>query len=373
MFWHFCQVNQESLANKLIRYGHQVSSVTNQQTEKPTNTPSPYKFEAPWDAYEFALHVQRVGANLVLLSTAWLTNDDQSTFLAPPLHHPDLNTLLYWVRRLDPVIAADSPEETIVVFANRCGTEDEATYAGTSTVLGIKGGEVWVYGLLGRGVEELLVVDTAKPPFVKIVERSASEGVSVDDEEEEEEEGEEIHEDAVDQDVDNNQDKKGTDLPEPTTKQQQQQQQQNNPPATDNLTPNPQPSTTTCYTDSPTLPSSAFAPSIRPHHHPRAKPPPPPPPPTSAPIIPPTSIPATTTSVQPLPTPPDLEDDEGSADHRQLALPLSQPVMSVVGGMPLTPEEEMDEGGERVLPPPAWSVADSMGGRGGKAGLGVVG
>ncbi|KAH6626087.1 carbon-nitrogen hydrolase, partial [Chaetomium sp. MPI-SDFR-AT-0129] len=117
--------------------------------KNPTNTPSPYKFEAPWDAYEFALHVQRVGANLVLLSTAWLTNDDQSTFLAPPLHHPDLNTLLYWVRRLDPVIAADSPEEIIVVFANRCGTEDEATYAGTSTVLGIKGGEVWVYGLLG--------------------------------------------------------------------------------------------------------------------------------------------------------------------------------------------------------------------------------
>lgn len=82
-----------------------------------------------------------------------------------------MSTLTYWVRRLEPVIQAGSAEETIVVFANRCGTEDEATYAGSSTVLGIKDGEVSVYGILGRGVEELLVVDTAEPPMGKIIDR----------------------------------------------------------------------------------------------------------------------------------------------------------------------------------------------------------
>jgi protein N-terminal amidase len=74
------------------------------------------------------------------------------------------------VRRLEPVIAAESADETIVVFANRCGVEDEATYAGTSTVLGIQDGEVSVYGILGRGVEELLVVDTDKPPLGQIID-----------------------------------------------------------------------------------------------------------------------------------------------------------------------------------------------------------
>ncbi|EAQ90697.1 hypothetical protein CHGG_02632 [Chaetomium globosum CBS 148.51] len=131
----------------------------------------PYKFEAPWDAYEFAFHILRVRANLVILSTAWLTNDEQHAFLSNP-EAPDMSTLAYWVARLEPVIRAHSSEETIVVFANRSGVEDEATYAGSSTVIGIKDGEVTVYGILGRGVEELLVVDTDNPPFGKLVNRS---------------------------------------------------------------------------------------------------------------------------------------------------------------------------------------------------------
>ncbi|KAK3902613.1 carbon-nitrogen hydrolase [Staphylotrichum tortipilum] len=129
---------------------------------------NPYKFEAPWTAYEFAFHILKVHANLVILSTAWLTNDERVGFLSRP-DAPDLSTLTYWVSRLTPVIRTESADETIVVFANRCGTEDEATYAGTSTVLGIKNGEVSVYGILGRGVEDLLVVDTAKPPFGKLI------------------------------------------------------------------------------------------------------------------------------------------------------------------------------------------------------------
>lgn len=53
------------------------------------------------------------------------------------------------------------------MIGNRCGIEDDATYAGTSTVMGIKNGEFSLYGILGRAEEQLLVVDTDKPPYAK--------------------------------------------------------------------------------------------------------------------------------------------------------------------------------------------------------------
>jgi hypothetical protein len=99
---------------------------------------------------------------------AWITNDDGQRFGALP-QEPDMETLTYWATRLEPVIRAEEGDEVIVVFCNRCGQEDELTYAGTSAVIGIKGGEVSVYGLLGRGKKELLVVDTDSPPFAKMV------------------------------------------------------------------------------------------------------------------------------------------------------------------------------------------------------------
>jgi protein N-terminal amidase len=55
------------------------------------------------------------------------------------------------------------------VFANRTGIEEEAVYAGISAVLGIQAGEVKVYGILGRGEKERLVVDTNKRPQTKLV------------------------------------------------------------------------------------------------------------------------------------------------------------------------------------------------------------
>lgn len=63
----------------------------------------------------------------------------------------------------------------IVVFCNRTGTEDDLVYAGTSSVVGIKDGEVNVYGILGRSVKDLLVVDTDNGPFAKLVQRSEKE------------------------------------------------------------------------------------------------------------------------------------------------------------------------------------------------------
>ncbi|KAI6266166.1 hypothetical protein MCOR28_010141 [Pyricularia oryzae] len=132
---------------------------------------NPYKLEAPWLAFEFAFHVLQVAANLVVISMAWPTDEDQRQYSRMP-QEPDMNTITYWVQRLEPLIRAEQQDEIIVVFCNRTGSEEDLTYAGTSAVIGIKGGEVCVYGLLGRGVKELLVVDTARPAFAKLVQRT---------------------------------------------------------------------------------------------------------------------------------------------------------------------------------------------------------
>ncbi|KAI1100150.1 carbon-nitrogen hydrolase [Jackrogersella minutella] len=131
---------------------------------------NPYKFEAPWHAFEFAFHVLDTHANVVVLSMAWLTTEDFGVYSSKS-SEPDLDTLTYWLTRLEPLIRAETEEEIIVIFANRTGVEDNAVYAGTSAVIGIQGGEVNVYGVLSRGAKELLVVDTEKAPYAKLVYR----------------------------------------------------------------------------------------------------------------------------------------------------------------------------------------------------------
>lgn len=131
---------------------------------------NPYRFEAPWHAFEFAFHILEVRANLVIITMAWLTREDSKSFTRMP-NEPDMDTLTYWAQRLEPVIRSESSEEVIVVFCNRTGMEGNAVYAGTSAVIGVREGEVKVYGLLGRGVKELLLVDTDDPPLAKMVQR----------------------------------------------------------------------------------------------------------------------------------------------------------------------------------------------------------
>lgn len=129
---------------------------------------NPYKFEAAWNAWEFAHHVLWRESNLVILSMAWRTREDARSFSRTP-KEPDMETLSYWLSRLEPLIRNEGEEEIIVVFANRSGTEEEAVYSGTSAVLGIKSGEVRVYGILGRGEKELLMVDTSQRPIYQLI------------------------------------------------------------------------------------------------------------------------------------------------------------------------------------------------------------
>ncbi|KAK4679289.1 hypothetical protein QC764_202890 [Podospora pseudoanserina] len=135
---------------------------------------NPYELETPWEAFEFGFHVMEAHANVVIVSMAWQSQQDPSQYTRRP-HEPDLEALVYWVQRLEPLIREDSEEEIIVVFCNRTGAEDDVMYSGTSAVLGIRGGEVYVYGVLGRGVKELLVVDTDQPPLSKLTDASGVE------------------------------------------------------------------------------------------------------------------------------------------------------------------------------------------------------
>lgn len=132
------------------------------------NVSSPFRFEASWDTFEFANQVVQVKSNLVIVTLAWPTCQDPRLFNRA-LQDPDMETLTHWVLRLEPLIRQNSDEEVIVVFANRTGSEDEVLYAGSSAVLGIKGGEVIVYGILGRRDCKLLVVDTEKEPYGKLI------------------------------------------------------------------------------------------------------------------------------------------------------------------------------------------------------------
>lgn len=93
-----------------------------------------------------------------------------------------MEALRYWISRLTPLIENQTEREVLVVFVNRSGAEHELNYAGTSAVLGIRDGEVNVYGILGRGDQELLIVDTASPPFGQLVYRPDGQEYPTDNE-----------------------------------------------------------------------------------------------------------------------------------------------------------------------------------------------
>ncbi|KAF2861929.1 carbon-nitrogen hydrolase [Piedraia hortae CBS 480.64] len=131
---------------------------------------NPHRFEAPWAAYEFANAMVSGGAKLVVLSMAWLAQPTQTELPHAP-DQPDLNTITYWINRFVPLLTNDTPVD--VVFANRCGSEDTVTYAGSSCVMRFNRGSVSMYSreqggvaVLGRNEEGLLIVDTSTaPPF----------------------------------------------------------------------------------------------------------------------------------------------------------------------------------------------------------------
>lgn len=122
---------------------------------------NPYRFTTSWREYEFAYHALANSPSLILLTMAWLDAGSGSDPYCPA-GVPDVQSLSYWLERFKPLIEAKGENEVLIALCNRCGDEGNAYYAGTSCVLGVRRGEVISYGLLGKGQEKLLVVDTAQ-------------------------------------------------------------------------------------------------------------------------------------------------------------------------------------------------------------------
>jgi protein N-terminal amidase len=122
---------------------------------------NPYQFVAEFTAYEFANHVLEHKSNLVVVSMAWMTTYSAEELAELPLQ-PDKSQFTYWLDRLKPLRSQAGP--IYVVLANRCGHERTSVYAGTSSVVCFRNGEVFIHDMLGKLEETCLVVDLAEVP-----------------------------------------------------------------------------------------------------------------------------------------------------------------------------------------------------------------
>ncbi|OKL64199.1 hypothetical protein UA08_00270 [Talaromyces atroroseus] len=183
---------------------------------------NPYKFEAPFTAWEFANRVLDSQSHLVIVSAAWLVTDP-TTIMATHERLPDMDTFNYWLKRFWPLLEKRidygnrqldgfcTPTETkvVLVFANRTGVEDggagsiipTATYAGTSTIVAItqthKGHseaketsgdsttssssldiKIHCWGIKGAREEGICFADTASEPEMTFVTKKTDEDES---------------------------------------------------------------------------------------------------------------------------------------------------------------------------------------------------
>jgi protein N-terminal amidase len=118
---------------------------------------NPYRFTAEWKEFEFANHVLDTQSNLAVVNMAWMTTFTAEELAELPLQ-PDKSQFGYWMDRLAPL--REHPGPIYVVFANRCGHEGGAVYAGTSSVVCFRnGGDVFIHDMLGKMEETCMVVD----------------------------------------------------------------------------------------------------------------------------------------------------------------------------------------------------------------------
>lgn len=146
---------------------------------------NPYKFiPGTYQNYEFATAALSAKSPMIATSMAWLTHLSHEDLEQLP-YEPDMNTFASWMDRFWPInMGGRRPamtghglggfgigdhsarwtgkglEEVILIFANRCGVEGTASYAGTSSVVRMRQGNIELLGQLGRAEEDLLLVDT---------------------------------------------------------------------------------------------------------------------------------------------------------------------------------------------------------------------
>uniref|UniRef100_A0A060T7K6 ARAD1D03806p n=1 Tax=Blastobotrys adeninivorans TaxID=409370 RepID=A0A060T7K6_BLAAD len=128
---------------------------------------NPYKFQAPFDAFEFSSAAKENGANLVLCPMNWLHTQSPSLEADQPENERvkaaeelvskldgdrlNIETVNYWALRMRPFLKpTDSEKRVVFVACNRCGREDDVVYAGSSSIMTFKGNTT---GLMSEAIE----------------------------------------------------------------------------------------------------------------------------------------------------------------------------------------------------------------------------
>ncbi|OAA72491.1 asparagine amidohydrolase [Cordyceps fumosorosea ARSEF 2679] len=126
----------------------------------------------------FADHIVHHGVDMAIFPMAWTIGkepDELPETCGPSKksklpENTEQETLSWWIARLWPVVEARLQRDIWIVLCNRVGREGDDVYAGTSTVLCIRGGEVFVHEYMESHKEGLLLVDTSDLPRWRLVE-----------------------------------------------------------------------------------------------------------------------------------------------------------------------------------------------------------
>lgn len=138
---------------------------------------NPYKFKAPFEAYEFATAAKNNDVSLIICPMAWLHSEspslqgtqekitDKKSEIDQTMDEsqPDLATVNYWLLRMNPMFAAGIPSKRVAFLCcNRSGWEDNVLYAGSSSIFtfdpsaGPDKNYIRYYGSLGQNEEGLI-------------------------------------------------------------------------------------------------------------------------------------------------------------------------------------------------------------------------
>ena len=112
---------------------------------------NPYKFESPFEAFEFAREALNNQSQLILFSCAW-------TDSAPEDSDPS-QLFNYWATRLTPLIDhySSTKKPCYFICANRIGKENDTTFAGSSCVIALH--TCSVKSFVDKTSQALLVAD----------------------------------------------------------------------------------------------------------------------------------------------------------------------------------------------------------------------
>ncbi|KAI5957601.1 NTA1 [Candida theae] len=124
---------------------------------------NPYKFEAPFNKFEFSAQCYHNKSRLIICPMAWLSQQSpsikndltkeeklrQAELVELPANKPNMETINYWILRFFPFLAHkysympkwwSNDEKVSVLISNRVGREEDVIYGGSSCILQFNNG-----------------------------------------------------------------------------------------------------------------------------------------------------------------------------------------------------------------------------------------